>query len=497
MAKEKQVLIDLEQRIKQNGFSDNEPPEMILDVTKENETGSGIQGAAQEAMVSTTTKSDSLSEPAIPGLWSSTFSKDYCCIYRVPNPLRRVKPEAYTPQMLLIGPLHHYKKAEAPELSKTDLRYLDYMNMERHKKKYLTRIANIYGETIDEFRRIIQIDEIFIRKSYAESTDWIRSQEFQEMILYDWVFILWFFIQTGTGKIIGREDILFEEPYLITTILQDLMLLENQLPFALLEKLFEPFVIQLQIKETFRDITLRVFRFEGKIKKEVKFRHFTDLLRRVRVETLGLSKEDISRAKAEPTKSIRSLYSASQLESAGVDFAPNMDDLSLVIKFEAGILRMPCLIVEDNNERVIRNLMALELCHYPSSAFVCNYIVLLDFLNETEQDTDLLIKKGVIRNWSIRQDVAMATEMYYYIAESLNRNYRNKYKRIGYYEYRIRSPLCTLRQVYFKDLWSGTATVGAVVIVVLTLIGTVASVLQVKKNSNNATKSTPPPPSKP
>ena len=30
-----------------------------------------------------------------------------CCIYKVPNLLRNVKPEAYTPQLISIGPLHH------------------------------------------------------------------------------------------------------------------------------------------------------------------------------------------------------------------------------------------------------------------------------------------------------------------------------------------------------------------------------------------------------
>jgi len=111
--------------------------------TRENETGSGKvgrwsegfrdplvskHGTAEKAkIVSVTTKPykpDSCYESEISGIWPSSFSKEYCCIYRVPNRLRRVNPEAYTPQMLLIGPLQHSKKANALELSKTDLRYV-------------------------------------------------------------------------------------------------------------------------------------------------------------------------------------------------------------------------------------------------------------------------------------------------------------------------------------------------------------------------------------
>ncbi|ESQ39127.1 hypothetical protein EUTSA_v10001766mg, partial [Eutrema salsugineum] len=258
--------------------------------------------------------------------------------------------------------------------------YLDYMNMELRKKRYLKGIADKYGvqlQTVEEFRRIIERDEQFIRESYAESTGWIKSQDFVEMILHDSVFILGFFIQTGTQKCNRKEDILFEEPCLITTILEDLILLENQ------EELFEPFLFQLKTEETFRDIILRVFGFEGKLQKDVKLRHFTDLQTRQRksVDFVNVGEEN---------------------------------DLSLVIDFQGGILKMPCFTAEDNTEKVIRNLMALEQCHYPFSAYVCNYIAFLDFLIDTEQDVDLLVKKGSIAEMVNKLCLGIVDYGYYY-----------------------------------------------------------------------------------
>lgn len=38
--------------------------------------------------------------------------------------------------------------------------------------------------------------------------------------------------------------------------------------------------------------------------------------------------------------------------------------------------------------------MALEQCHYPRNILVTNYILFLDYLIESEEDVDLLIKKG-------------------------------------------------------------------------------------------------------
>ncbi|KAF3557412.1 hypothetical protein F2Q69_00010699 [Brassica cretica] len=369
---------------------------------------------------------------------------------------------------------------------------MNYMNMERHKEKYLMEIAHRYGtETIIEFRRMIERDEHIIRASYAESTEWIKSTEFVEMIIHDAVFLLGFFLQTGTQKYQRNEDILFDVPCHITPILEDLILLENQLPYALLENLFEPFLFQFRFEETLRDIILRVFRFEGKLKKDVKFRHFTDLFRRVRVATLGLPEEQAARA--EQPKIIKSLYNADKLDSAGVEFA-NVGDLSLVIVFKGGVLTMPCFTVEENTERVMRNMMALEQCHYPLSAYVCNYITFLDFLIYTDADVDLLVKKDVIKknkNWLGHQGsvAEMVNKLclglvdfgsyYEPIAEKLKKHYNSSLHR----------SVATLRRVYFKDIWTGTATVAAVVLLVLTLVQTVASVLQVTQSDP---KSPPP-----
>ncbi|XP_020882964.1 UPF0481 protein At3g47200 [Arabidopsis lyrata subsp. lyrata] len=479
-------------------FKNNEEKEQIF---SDLERGTMLTRPMGEEYIQIRLSKDTTTQPdsKIPGLWSSSVKPEFCCIYRVPDRLRKVNPEAYTPQMLLIGPLHHSKKVEAFKRYKTELRYLNYLNMELHKKKCLDSIGDIYGEQpVKEFRRLIEINEKFIRDSYAESTIWINTKDFVEMILHDSVFILMFFIQTGsTLNFSKKEDILFNQSRLInsTAILEDLILLENQLPYALLEKLFEPFFSNLDTKETFRDITLRAFGFEGKIKEEVRFQHFTDLFRCVRVSTLSLAEEQISIAKNEPPKSRKIMYNADKLDSAGVNFV-NVDeenDLSLVITFKDGILKMPCFTVEDNTERVMRNLMALEQCHYPRTTYVCDYISFLDFLINTDQDVDLLVKKGIVKNWLGHQ--GSVTEMvnklclglvdfgshYCDIVENLNKHYDN----------RLNRSVGTLRRVYFKDLWTGTATIAAVVLLVLTLIQTVASILQVMMQNDN--KSPPPP----
>lgn len=171
--------MDLEQGIKLTSFTDNEPPELVVDRTMENETGSGNvarwregvrgpwdpnHGTSQKAKVWSTTKPGSFSETAIPGLWPSSFSKKYCCIYRVPNRLRRVNPEAYTPQMLLIGALQHSKKAEALELSKTDSRCIHkYTHLSPYRLKVIVLNHTILVFCIKYHFKFIKCKRTFIK----------------------------------------------------------------------------------------------------------------------------------------------------------------------------------------------------------------------------------------------------------------------------------------------------------------------------------------------
>ncbi|CAA7019847.1 unnamed protein product [Microthlaspi erraticum] len=432
---------------------------------------------------------DSWSDEEIPGLWSSWNDRDYSCIYRVPNQLRRVNPEAYTPQMLLIGPLHYSKK-----FAKTDSRYVDYINMERYKKRYLKETENLYGtQTVQEFRRIIELHEPLIRGSYAESTEWIESKQFVEMILRDSVFIWRFIDRFREPNSYNPRDVLFNQPCILGIVFEDLILLENQLPFATLTALFDPFFTKLERQETFRDNIIKVFGLEEKIRRDLNFLHLTDLFWHVSVVTLGVPE-------GLPWTPITHLVNADMLNCAGVEFEclDNESETSLAIKFDAGkgILTMPHFTANEGHEKYLRNIMALEQSHYPYSAYVCSYINFLRFLIQTEKDVDLLVKKGIIRNClestqgsvakmlhKLCEGVVFTGSNYYHLAQELEQHCQRRYA-ILYYNLSI----AALRRVYFKDLWTGTATVSAVVLLVLTLIGTVASVLQVT-NSNNSTKS--------
>ncbi|CAN6805145.1 unnamed protein product [Brassica oleracea] len=428
-----------------------------------------------------------------PGMWRYPMNPDFCCIYRVPNRLREVNPEPYTPQLVLIGPLHHSVKSQALKALYLgdDITYtksMAYLDMEEHKKTYLAEFAaRIEGETtIDELRRMIKEEEETIRASYQESTAWIQSPEFVEMVLHDSVFIIEFILRFS-GVVDKNGDPLLAGLSLGITVYYDLILLENQLPFFILEKLFNPIVTRIWPHLTFRDLIIIFFGFQGKIRRSSKFKHFTDLIRCVRVETLP--NLDVWKSKSKP---IEHMYNADKLDSGGVKFKAVGDELSLCVSFKNGCLKIPCLTVDDSLEMKLRNIMALEKCHYPNNAHVCSYALFLDYLIDTDKDVDLLLEKGnsfiliyISINIKCVQPAKVAQMVnklvtgivdpgsyYYDIAGEVNEYYRNPMNRSK----------AILKRVYFGNPWTGTATIAATFLLVMTLIQTWASIVQVKES---------------
>ena len=155
----------------------------------------------------------------IKGLTSQKDRAD-CCIYEVPKSLRLVNWKAYTPQLISIGPIHHGidKRLEGMEKQKV-MYYKEFT--ERH---------NMDEEKIGNLVRRIQEIEKAIRASYLMNLTRINRSDFIQMILLDAVFIE-FFQASNDDR--GPKTL---EPWMIFEIREDLMLLENQIPFFVIRK---------------------------------------------------------------------------------------------------------------------------------------------------------------------------------------------------------------------------------------------------------------------
>ncbi|KAH9738251.1 hypothetical protein KPL71_018725 [Citrus sinensis] len=405
-----------------------------------------------------------------------------CCIYRVPGPLRKVKQEAYTPKKI------------------------------RYKRAFVNRIT---PEKWQQLMNFIQENEKKIRNSYDTKIE-LDKLRLISMILYDAVFIIELFLKYYKEE----SDCLLNRLCLREAISSDLRLLENQLPFFVLDGLYQlafpnhgpqngypPFIslscvffrhcnrsdsIEVKAEEIlhFTDLS-RYFMttsYPEKNPKQAKLQASGVQFNRIKEECFDIRFEKYP----EQEEQFKDLPCAAKLQASGVQFNRIKGDCLLDIKFEKkkwlGIpsvkvaeLQIPQIDVDDCTEILMRNVMALEQCHYPSEAVVCNYVDLMDMLIDTDEDVNLLAEAGIISNYL--GDGTRMADMFNGLCLEIRffeSNYTGIIKDLrDHYDNLWNNAKATLKRVYFTNLWTGTGTVAAVVLLVLTLIQTICSVMSV------------------
>ena len=389
----------------------------------------------------------------------------------VPDHLRNCEgaEEAYTPQVISIGPIHHRTSKLLP--------------MEKCKVLYLECFINRTNANLKNLVSAVTEMEKDIRYCYAETIlSSMDSDHFVKVILMDAIFILELFLREACG---GDDTIMADpiaaEPSLFVFVRIDLMVLENQLPFFVLKKLFEFSFPNDSNSLSLIELSFKYFRIYNlqqmpPEKVNVEILHFTDLIR-----TFCLSSPLPGRYRAVT----KLLYTATQLQDAGVRFDLSSKNSVLDIKFDIkkGVLKMPRLEIYEETITLFRNLIALEQSRYLDDAYFTDYVVFLNFLIETTEDMDLLCEKGIVVNY-LRDSNTATTSFnnlnYNLIWEFMNSDYvkvcedLNAFHRKSWHRWKA-----TLRNQYFSSPWRSASTIAAIILLVLTFIQTVCSIIQV------------------
>ncbi|KAK3026383.1 hypothetical protein RJ639_040472 [Escallonia herrerae] len=209
--------------------------------------------------------------------------------------------------------------------------------------------------------------------------------------------------------------------------------------------------------------------------------HFADL---IRTFFKPHSPQDTSSQRDVPV--FNSVNSATKLSNVGLKFKVHPSDCLLDVKFENGVLEIPTLSIYDTTKLLIRNMMALEVCHYPNDSYIIDYVFLMDFLIDTVEDVDLLVEQGIIVNWlgesagvstlfnNATTHITYNNANFYFaqVCHDLNEFYKvnwNRWKTI-------------LNHEYFGNPWKTVSTYAAVTLLLLAGAQTVCSVISVKND---------------
>ncbi|XWS10324.1 hypothetical protein CRYUN_Cryun39dG0066400 [Craigia yunnanensis] len=272
--------------------------------------------------------------------------------------------------------------------------------MEMIKMQYFSRLFTRKGEEtrqrcVDAMRSMAERAPYW----YAASVD--ASTDIETMMLVDGCFIIELLCKEPQDEIAKR-------PWTRINLFVDLLLLENQLPFVVLKELYglikdptdgtdfapQAFaeLIQVLPRSGTRTVNLSTINDTNDIN------HLLGLVHDNWVpSSQGRPEQVISFEQEEAGQSIGS---ARELEEAGIEFikVAMSDAKSLFdVSFIDGKMEIPMFVIEDNTERLFRNLIAYEM-FAQGPTYVIDYVTLMDNLVNTANDVKLLRSCGVIQN---------------------------------------------------------------------------------------------------
>ncbi|KAK3416824.1 hypothetical protein EUGRSUZ_H02583 [Eucalyptus grandis] len=145
-------------------------------------------------------------------------------IFRVRRQLRGVNEKAYEPEILAIGPYH----------SGND----KFKFMEEQKLRYVKRLLWRRREgSVDKYMPALRSMEQWARDCYAEAVD-LSQENFLAMMLIDGLFLVELFRKNSIKELRDEDDPVMKEDWIRFCLPRDLVLLENQIPFLILEELY-------------------------------------------------------------------------------------------------------------------------------------------------------------------------------------------------------------------------------------------------------------------
>ncbi|KAK3192939.1 hypothetical protein Dsin_024249 [Dipteronia sinensis] len=400
-----------------------------------------------------------------PTLLGEKAGKSSCCIFRVPRSLVEINQKAYHPLIISIGPYHH------------DFEHLTMI--EEHKWRFLRSLfgrTNNLWENLGLCYQAVASLEADIRGCYSETIGF-ESSELVEMMVVDGCFVIELVCELLDPKLQDPNDPIFKMDWILPFVMRDLLKLENQIPYFVLEKLFE--ISVPNPGDTLQNLILKFFSFSlekpGSVRtnvREFEGKHLLDLVRKSFRPQSSRSQSSLEKSNKHP----QFIQPAKKLDRVGIKFEtrkrPNI--FFLDVEFSNGVLRIPPLRMDDFITCFILNCVAFEQCYGHCEKFVTDYATFMGCLINNPNDAGFLSDHKIIENYygtdeqvtrffdKVGKDVAfdLGKSYLYKLIEEVNEYYWN--------DWHVR--WASFMHTYFDTPWSFMSALAALILLVLTMI---------------------------
>ncbi|CAA0385435.1 unnamed protein product [Arabidopsis thaliana] len=394
------------------------------------------------------------------------------CIYKVPHYLHGNDKKSYFPQTVSLGPYHHGRQQT--------------QSMECHKWRAVNMLLKRTNQGIEVFLdAMIELEEK--ARACYEGSIVLSSNEFTEMLLLDGCFILELLQGVNEGFLklgYDHNDPVFAVRGSMHSIQRDMIMLENQLPLFVLNRLLELqpgtqnqtglvelvvrfFIPLMPTAETLPENSPPRGVSNGEL-------HCLDVFHRSLLFPRSSGKANYSRVADKHLQ--RVIPTVTELRDAGFKFKLNKTDRFWDIKFSNGYLEIPGLLIHDGTKSLFLNLIAFEQCHIESSNDITSYIIFMDNLIDSPEDISYLHHCGIIEHSlgsnsevadmfnQLCQEVVFDTKDIYLsqLLIEVHRCYKQNYSR------KLNSLKTTLILKYLDNPWAYLSFFAAVILLILT-----------------------------
>ncbi|XP_004305359.1 PREDICTED: UPF0481 protein At3g47200-like [Fragaria vesca subsp. vesca] len=414
-----------------------------------------------------------IAEP--PRLLSNAAAKAFCCIFRVPQSLLEINGKSYQPHIVSIGPFHH---------GEPHLRMI-----EEHKWRYLGSLLSRTepkGLTLQHYLKSIEPMEARARECYSETIH-LSSDEFVEMMVLDGCFLIELFRKNGRVVRFERDDPLVNMFWVIPFMVRDFLRLENQIPYFILQHLYDLITTSEDRQESVKSLSLLALDFFNNhmmrppeaIAKlhNLTGKHLLDLVRS------SVIPADLSEPVSKHDTPTHLIHCVSKLRRAGIKLnnPRKAFESFLVIKFKRGVIEMPQITIDDFMSSFLLNCVAYEQCHKSCSKHITTYATFLDYIVNTYKDVEYLADRNIIENCfgndeevanfinNLGKDVVFDPEKCY-----LSKLFNDVHV---YYGNSWHVQWASFKYTYFDTPWSFISAFAALILLILTLLQTLYSVL--------------------
>ncbi|XP_068647108.1 UPF0481 protein At3g47200-like [Aristolochia californica] len=395
-------------------------------------------------------------------------------IYKVPYCLKELHQKAYKPQVVSFGPYHYGDESLLP--------------MEEHKQRALLHFFKRSEKTVEECWKDLEAVSDQLMDSYEGlAKEWKDKNRLLELMIRDGCFVLEILLTSydvtndyaSNDPIFSSHGKLHNMPY----IRRDMLMIENQIPFLVLERLFAIQSARYSMnEESLNKLILRFCTNHLHVPEVGRGLHVLDIYKKSMLQ--GPDHRPSSFPEEGTGELIRS---AMELNEAGIRFKKSKTHSLKDISFHKGTLRLPEIVVDDTTESIFLNLMAYERLHVGAGNEVTSYVFFMDNIIDSAKDVSILHAKGIIQN-AVGSDKAVA-KLFNHLSKDATLDPESSldvvHKQVNdYCKKRWNEWRANLIHEYFRSPWAFLSLLAAIYILILTAAQTFYSIYPYYKSKS-------------